>query len=107
MYAPKIVNIDPAIWPLTEGVHSLERHEVVQFLSADSRINHEAGGRKNRKGEELLQPVKRTNMRKRKYDKSHAEIILRVRQYFEKEFRFGKRLKLDHVVERTSAATDV
>ena len=41
MYAPKTANIDPAIWPLTEGAHSLEPHEVVHFLTADSRFNLE------------------------------------------------------------------
>ena len=46
-------------------------------------------------------------MCKRKYEKSHAEIIWRVRQYFKKEFCHGKRLELDHVVERTDAAPDV
>ena len=41
------------------------------------------------------------------YGKSHAEIICRVRDYFENELRQGKRMKLSHVVERTAAATGV
>ena len=45
MYAPKTANIDTEIWPLTEGVHSLEQHEVVQFLTADSTFNHEVSGK--------------------------------------------------------------
>ena len=44
-------------------------------------------------------------LKKRKYDKSHAEIMWRVRQYSENELRQGKRVKLSHVVERTAAAT--
>ena len=46
-------------------------------------------------------------LKKRKYDKSHGETIWRVRQYFENELRQGKRIKLSHVVERTTAATGV
>ena len=41
----------------------------------------------------------------RKYDKSHAQIILRVREYFEKEKTAGKRIDVQHVVARTAAAT--
>lgn len=40
-------------------------------------------------------------------DKSLAEIIWGVPQYFENEFRHEKRLKLYHVVERIFAATGV
>ena len=43
----------------------------------------------------------------RKYDKSHAEIILRVRQFFEREKESGKRMHVQKVVERTCAATGV
>ena len=43
----------------------------------------------------------------RKYDKSHAEIILRVRQFFEREREGGKRIHVQKVVERTCAATGV
>ena len=46
-------------------------------------------------------------MQKRKYDRSHAAIILRVRQYFEQELRAGKRHKLNHILDRTAAATGV
>ena len=46
-------------------------------------------------------------LKKRKYDKSHAEIIWRMRQYFENELRKAKRIKLSHVLERTAAATEV
>ena len=42
-------------------------------------------------------------MQKRKYDQSHAAIILRVRQYFEQELRAGKRQKLTHILDRTAA----
>ena len=45
MYAPKSAKIDTAIWPLTEGAYSLERHEAVQFVTADSRFNHDVGGK--------------------------------------------------------------
>ena len=45
MYAPKTVNIDTAIWPLAEGVHSLERHEIVRLITADSRFKHEVRGK--------------------------------------------------------------
>ena len=41
------------------------------------------------------------------YDKSHAEIILRVRQFFEREREGGKRNYYQKVVERTCAATRV
>ena len=43
--------------------------------------------------------------RLRVYDKSHAEIILRVRQYFEYERNQKKSQNLMKVVERTAAAT--
>ena len=46
-------------------------------------------------------------MHKRKYDQSHAAIILRVRQHFEQELGGGKRHKLTHVLDRTAAATGV
>ncbi len=41
----------------------------------------------------------------RKYDKSHAQVILRVRQYFEHERFKGYRINLQKVLERTAAAT--
>ena len=43
--------------------------------------------------------------RLRKYDKSHAEIILKVRQYFELERRQKKIMNVQQVVQRTAAAT--
>ena len=43
--------------------------------------------------------------RLRVYDNSHAEIILRVRQYFEFERNQEKSQNLNRVVERTAAAT--
>ena len=42
----------------------------------------------------------------RKYDKSHAEIILLVRQYFEEERKQGKRVNVEKVVEQSAAATE-
>ena len=41
----------------------------------------------------------------RKFDRSHAEIILRVRQFFEMEKSQKKRICVNRVVERTVAAT--
>ena len=32
MDGPETANFDPAIWPLTEGAHSFERHEVYSSL---------------------------------------------------------------------------
>ena len=46
-------------------------------------------------------------MRKRKYDRSHAATILRVRQHFEQELQEGKRCKLHNILERTATATGV
>ena len=43
--------------------------------------------------------------RVRKCDKSHVEIILRVRQYFEEERPRGYSLNLNRVVARTAVAT--
>ena len=43
--------------------------------------------------------------RPRKYDRSHAEIILKVRQFFEKERQEQQRINVNKVVERTAAAT--
>ena len=40
----------------------------------------------------------------RKLNKSHAEVIWRVRKYFEEELHQGKRTHLRNVVERTAAA---
>ena len=45
--------------------------------------------------------------RNRKYDQSYAEIILRVRQYFDQELLAGKRQKLSNILDRTAAATGV
>ena len=45
--------------------------------------------------------------KKRKYDRSHALMIWRVRQFFEQELRSKKRYKLNQVVDRTAAATGV
>ena len=47
----------------------------------------------------------RTKTYIRKYDKSHAEIIWRVREFFEEEKRLRKRIDVDKVIERTIAAT--
>ena len=41
----------------------------------------------------------------RKFDRSHAEIVLRVRQFFERECQRGKSLYLNRVLERRAAAT--
>ena len=46
-------------------------------------------------------------MLKRKYDRSHAAMILRVPQYFEQELREGKRRKLHDILEQTVAVTGV
>ena len=40
------------------------------------------------------------------YDKSRAEITLRVRKYFEEEHYHGKRINLLKVVEQTAAASE-
>jgi len=48
-----------------------------------------------------------TVQNKRVYDKSHAEIILRVRQYFENEKKHPENINVDQVVARTAAATGV
>ena len=55
----------------------------------------------------LLMPNYGRNCTKRlrKYDKSHVEIILRVRQYFEHEKTSNKHHKVSQVLERTAAAT--
>ena len=45
--------------------------------------------------------------RVRAYDQSHLEIVLRVRQFFENERTQHRRINLNNVVERTSAATGV
>lgn len=42
---------------------------------------------------------------KRKYDQSHASIILHVRQHFDKELRTEKTHKLTHILDRTAAGT--
>ena len=46
-----------------------------------------------------------TGGRPRKYDRFHAEIILKVRQSFEKERQEQQRIHVKKVVERTAAAT--
>ena len=46
-----------------------------------------------------------TGGRPRKYDRSHAEIILKIRQFFEKERQEQQRIHVNKVVERTAAAT--
>ena len=47
-------------------------------------------------------PIK---LKVRKYDRSHTEIILRVRQFFERVCQREKLLHLNRVLERTAAAT--
>ncbi len=53
----------------------------------------------------MSEPTDIRPQRIRKYEKSHAQIILRVRQYFEHERLEGHRINLQKVVERTAAAT--
>ena len=48
-----------------------------------------------------------TIRKERKYDQSHAAMILRVRRYFEQELRAGQRIKLKKIVNRTASATGV
>lgn len=45
--------------------------------------------------------------KKRVYNKSHAEIILRVRTYFEEEKKNPEKINVDQVVQRTADATGV
>ena len=45
--------------------------------------------------------------KKRKYDRSHALMIWRVRQFFEHELKSRKRYKLKQVVDHAAAATGV
>ncbi len=52
----------------------------------------------------MSEPTDIRPQRIRKYDKSYAQIILRVRQYFEHERLKGHRINLRKVVERTAAA---
>ena len=48
-----------------------------------------------------------TIRKERKYDQSHAAMILRVRRYFEEELRTGHRINLKKIVDRTASATRV
>ena len=49
-------------------------------------------------------PVK---LKVQEHDRSHADIVLRVRQFFELERQRGKSLRLNRVIERIAAATEV
>ena len=49
-------------------------------------------------------PVK---VKERKYDRSHAEIVLQVRQFFEFESQQGKSLHLNRLLEKTFSETGV
>ena len=62
-------------------------------------ISHRSKGLKNE-----IQEIQK-DLRPRKYDKSHVEIILLIRQFFEKERDTQKRIALNKVVERTAEAT--
>ena len=55
----------------------------------------------------IMSNIKKSpNKRPRMYDKSHAEIVLRVRQYFEQGKAMKQRQNLQKVGDRTAADTE-
>lgn len=51
--------------------------------------------------------TKKKHKKHRAYSRSHVEILLRVRQFFEKEKAEGKPINVNQVLQRTSAATGI